>query len=200
MELDDKMIGFRRLELDREHCIYTARLPDKLHFNAQAYERLWRLHPRDFHTITVHGRPVRTPRWQQAYGLDYHYTGRVNSALPIPASLLPLLDWSRETVAPELNGVLMNWYDLKRGHYIGRHRDSTKGMVNGSPIATCSFGEERVFRLRPWRGSGYKDFRAENGKVFVIPYATNLAWTHEIPRTAKLDARRISITLRAFIC
>lgn len=194
------MIGFRQHKLDQDHWIFSALLPDRLQFSAQAYERFWRLHPTEFHTITVHGRPVRTPRWQQAYGMDYHYTGRVNSALPIPESLLPLLDWSRETVAQELNGVLVNWYDLKRRHYIGRHRDSIKSMVNDTPIVTCSFGEERVFRLRPWKGSGYKDFRAENGKVFVIPYATNLAWTHEIPRTAKLGARRISITLRAFVC
>ena len=145
------------------------------------------------------GGPVKTPRWQQAYGADYHYTGRVNKALPVPPLLQPLLDWSRGAVAKELNGILLNWYDGSMGHYIGKHRDSIQNMVAGSPIVTISFGEERTFRLRPWRQSGFQDFPARDGTVFVMPYDTNLAWTHEVPTRAKRQGRRISVTIRAFV-
>lgn len=84
------------------------------------------------------------------------------------------------------------------GHYIGRHRDSTRNMVEGAPIVTVSFGERRNFRLRPCKGKGFKDFPATDGTVFIMPYETNLAWTHEVPKSAKLRGRRISITFRAF--
>ena len=97
--------------------------------------------------------------------------------------------------------MLVNWYDGKLGHYIGPHRDSIVNMVNGAPIATLSFGEERIFRLRRWpagRGKERLDFAARNGTVFVMPFATNRGWTHEVPAARKWTGRRISVTLRAF--
>lgn len=116
------------------------------------------MHPPEYHEILMHGRAVKTPRWQQAFGKDYHYPGRVNRALPVPPLLEPLLSRSRGNVDTRLNRVLVNWYDGMSGHYIGRHRDSTREMVKGVPVVTVSFGEERVFRLRPYRGRGAKTF------------------------------------------
>lgn len=101
-------------------------------------------------------------------------------------------------VDERLNGMLLNWYDGSLGHYIGKHRDSTKKLVHGVPIVTISFGEQRTFRLRPWKKKGTRDFAARCGSVFVMPFETNLAWTHEVPRSAKCQSRRISVTLRAF--
>ena len=147
----------------------------------------------------MHGRAVKTSRWQQAFGKDYHYTGRVNRALPVPPLLEPLLSWSRGNVDTRLNSMLINWYDGMLGHYIGRHRDSTREMVKGVPVVTVSFGEERIFRLRPYRGEGRRDFPARDGSVFVMPYETNLSWTHEVPRARKSSGRRISVTLRGFV-
>jgi alkylated DNA repair dioxygenase AlkB len=43
-----------------------------------------------------------------------------------------------------------------------------------------------------------RDFRASHGTVFVMPFATNQRWTHEVPRTKRHRGRRISVTLRAF--
>ena len=117
----------------------------------------------------------------------------------MPPLLAPLLDWARAAVDGRLNGVLVNWYDGALRHYIGRHRDSTMNLVEGGPIVTISFGEERVFRLRPWRGSGAVDFPARDGTVFVMPYETNRAWTHEVPHSSRRTGRRISVTLRGFV-
>jgi alkylated DNA repair dioxygenase AlkB len=191
--------GFERHQLSDEHCLYSSLLPDELRFSEPAFEELWNLHPDEYHEIEMHGRVVKTPRWQQAYGVDYYYTGRVNKALPVPPLLQPLLDWSRKEVATELNGILLNWYDGSKGHYIGKHRDSIKNMIMGSPIVTISFGEERTFRLRPWRQPSFKDFPARDGTVFVMPYDTNLAWTHEVPTRANQQGSRISVTIRAFV-
>jgi alkylated DNA repair dioxygenase AlkB len=188
-------------DLDDENTIHTGFLPSELLPDALQFETLWQLHPTEYHKIKMHGRLVPTPRWQQAYGRDYHYTGRVNQALPMPKELKPLVAWAKDQIDGRLNGILLNWYDGKLGHYIGRHRDSRVNMVTGAPIVTMSLGEERTFRLRSWpsgRGNQAVDFETRNGAVFVMPFETNLAWTHEVPASKKRIGRRISITLRAF--
>jgi len=160
---------------------------------------MWSTHPKDYHEIRIHGRLVKTPRWQQAYGVDYHYTNRTNQAIPLTPTLNQFLDWAKLTIDQNLNGVLVNWYDGKLSHYIGAHRDSRVNMVVDAPIVTISFGEPRTFRLRPWKGKGFRDFVTENGTVFIMPFETNKAWTHEVPHAAKFRGRRISITIRAFL-
>lgn len=119
--------------------------------------------------------------------------------MPIPDLFAPWLRWARTAIEPRLNGLVVNWYDGQLGHYIGRHRDSTTKMLVGAPIVMLSFGEQRTLRLRPWKGAGnFADFRVADGAVVVLPYETNLAWTHEISKSKKCLGRRISITLRAF--
>jgi len=185
--------------LDDRACVYVGRLPDALVPDPTGFDRMWALHPDTFHVIKMHGKSVRTPRWQQAYGADYRYTGNTNRALAIPAELEPLHAWIRDEIDPRLNGLLLNWYDAEHAHYIGKHRDSTINMVDGAPILTISLGADRVFRIRRWKGeAATHDLPTGNGTVILMPYATNLAWTHEVPHNAKAVGRRISITARAF--
>lgn len=189
---------FSRCALDSAHVLWVGRIPQSLMLNGEQFRSLWELHPAEYNEIKIHGRSVKTPRWQQAYAVDYRYTGQVNKGLPTPSVLEPFLRWGQETIDPRLNGMLVNWYDGRLGHYIGRHRDRREALVPGSPIVTISFGEERTFRLRPYGSPGCRDFAARHGSVFVMPYETNLAWTHEVPRRKQLEGRRISITIRAF--
>jgi alkylated DNA repair dioxygenase AlkB len=193
-----KYPGFACHKLDDAHALYSGRVPSHLGFSESQFEQLWNEHPDEFHEIMMHGRLVKTPRWQQAYGKDYHYTGNVNKALALPQLLEPLLCWCQEAIDARLNGILLNWYDGSLDHYIGAHRDSTVNMYEGAPIVTVSLGEERTFRLRPWKGRAMRDFPAPDGTVFIMPYSTNLAWTHEVPKRKHFQKRRVSITLRAF--
>jgi alkylated DNA repair dioxygenase AlkB len=192
------MVALRTLPLDGGHHLLTGVLPAELWPDAPAFDALWALHPDTFHEIVMHGRKVRTPRWQQAYGADYAYTGNVNRALPLAPAMEPWLAWARAEIDARLNGLLFNWYDGTAGHYIGKHRDSEVNRVEGTPIVTVSLGEERVFRVRPWRGDGFVDVPATHGGVIVMPWATNRAFTHEVPAPRGASGRRISVTLRAF--
>jgi alkylated DNA repair dioxygenase AlkB len=184
--------------LDHRHRFFEGSLPLDLQPNADSFASLWSLHPDEYHKILMHGRLVRTPRWQQAYGANYHYTGNTNTALPVPPILEPFREWSQRTIDDGLNGMLLNWYDGQLGHYIGPHHDSTADMVRGAPIVTISLGEERIFRLSQPQSKETRDFVAHNGTVFIMPYDTNLAWKHAVPRFARYEGRRISITIRAF--
>ncbi len=189
---------FKPHDLDDGHRFYVGRIPEELSPDTEQFDFLWLLHPGDYHVIQMHGRPVKTPRWQQAYGADYHYTGRTNAALAVPPILEPLHVWSCRAIDTRLNGLLLNWYDGELGHYIGPHHDSTRSMVRGAPIVTISLGEERIVRLTHPMRNVTRDFLAEPGSVFIMPYDTNLAWKHAVPRFARYRGRRISITLRAF--
>lgn len=194
-----KEIRFACHDLGNAHTFLTGTLPVNRLLDSATFEDLWRMRPLEYHEIMMHGKAVKTPRWQQAFGMDYHYTGRVNRALTVPPLLAPLLAWAQGHIDERLNSILVNWYDGALGHYIGRHRDNIRRMIKGVPIVTVSFGEERIFRLRPYRAEGRSDFPARDGSVFVIPYETNLAWTHEVLRSRKFTGRRISVTLRGFL-
>jgi alkylated DNA repair dioxygenase AlkB len=180
--------------------VFTARLPDELRRAGQAsFAELWELRPRHFHTITqpFTGRTIPLPRWQQAYGRDYRYSGGVNRALPVPPLLEPYLAWACRHCDARLNGMLLNWYDAALRHYIGPHRDSVVGLIEGTPIVTVSLGATRLFRLRP-KGGEFADFPAADGSVFILPWETNLNVKHAVPHRAGDTGRRISITIRAF--
>lgn len=184
--------------LDNRHRLLSCALPSAHLPDTEGFEALWSMHPSEFRDFVIHGRRVKMPRWQVAYGADYHYTGQVHKALPVPDILRPYLDWCQQCVDPRVNGLVVNWYDAALAHYIGKHRDSVRHMFEGAPIVMVSLGAERLFRLRPWpRGSGI-DFPARHGSVFILPYETNLTWTHEVLHRRRDQGRRISITLRAF--
>lgn len=192
-------VDFKWHDLDGSQGLWVGRLPDAVALSSAEFDECWRMHPPQFVEIMMHGRPVLTPRWQQAYGRDYAYSGQVNTALPVPPLLQRLLHWGQRTVDARLNGILVNWYDGSQGHYIGPHRDSIRNMVPGAPIVTISAGEERVFRVKPWKGKGRHDFQAVDRTVIVMPFETNRTWTHEVPKSAERQGRRLSVTLRAFL-
>lgn len=185
--------------------VWSGSLPNTHLPDAATFDQIWRLHPEEYHQIRIHGRDVATPRWQQAYGRDYHYTGKTNGALPVAPILAPFLAWG-QSLDVRVNGLLLNWYDAEKGHYIGAHRDSTTNMIADCPIITLSLGATRNFRFRPWKGLKnlpdgpvFTDLAVPHGSVVLIPYATNLRYTHEVPHSKGFGGRRISITLRGFL-
>ncbi len=191
--------GFTCVNLNGSNRLWHGTLPKELMPDSDLFSRLWNLHPEIFHTVKILGKIVETPRWQQAYNKSYQYTGSRNNALPVPSELNPYWEWAITSIDPRLNGLLLNWYDGALGHYIGKHRDSIHNMIEGAPIVTISFGEERVFRMRPWKVDGNcKNFVVKNGSVIIMPYQINQCWTHEIVKSKKYIGKRISLTLRAF--
>ncbi len=192
-------IYFTKQNLDGQHAIYISKPIAALGKSGEAFDAIWNCHPTVFHKVKILGKEVPAPRWQQAYGKNYRYTGSENNALPIPDMLAGFLEWSNKNIDPRLNGLLLNWYDGRLEHYIGAHRDDTRDLISGSPIVTISLGEGRVFRMRPHKGKGFQDFPFQNGQVIVVPAETNQAWTHEVPHSKTQYGRRISVTLRAYL-
>ncbi|MBP6236765.1 MAG: alpha-ketoglutarate-dependent dioxygenase AlkB [Saprospiraceae bacterium] len=116
----------------------------------------------------------------------------------MPIALVPFLTWVQDTIDPNINGVLINWYDGNLNHYIGKHRDSVTGLKE-SPIVTMSFGQERIFRLRSYQlaNNFILDIPVKHGSCIILPFMTNRHYTHEITKQ-KVQGNRISLTFRAF--
>lgn len=190
---------FTLIHLDDSHGVYLSHPIEEFLLKEEEFDQLWRLHPEEYHTVSMHGKEVVVPRWQQAYGKNYRYTGSQNNALPIPNELAFFLSWARQQIDPELNGLLLNWYDGQKNHYIGAHRDDRRDLKAGSPIVTISLGQERVFRMRPYRKKGFADVPIKDGEVIVIPWETNLSWTHEVPPFKRFGEKRISVTIRSYL-
>src|SRR5262245_16641753 len=135
--------GFERVDLGGGCEVWRGELPAELMPEQGVFDEFWNLHPGDFPEGKFYGKLVKCPRWQQAFGRDYRFSGNTSIAMPLPELVQPYLKWVRVAIDARLNGVLVNWYDGALGHYIGPHRDSRAGLVKGSPIATLSLGEER---------------------------------------------------------
>lgn len=191
-------------DLGNDCELLVGNLPQELVWTVEEFAAMWLTRPAGKHKIMMHGHLVDLPRGQAAHGKDYHFSGTRKVAGPIPESLMPLTTWVQTNIHAGLNGLLANYYDGPT-EYIGPHHDSVKNMVKDAPIVTVSFGETRVFRMT-LEGNrekktiilDTKDFPAPNGTVFVMPYNTNLAWKHSVPKSTRYTGRRISVTFRAF--
>ena len=99
---------FESITLDSTHNIFITHPIDQFNWNYERFAELWETHPENYHTLKIHGKEVLTPRWQQAYGKNYRYTGSKNNALEMTELLQPFLDWSCEQIDTRLNGMLLN--------------------------------------------------------------------------------------------
>ena len=81
----------------------------KLKIDTKEFNLLWNEHPEEFHEVRILGKLIKTPRWQQAYGKNYEYTGSRNNALPIDRIDNKYLEWSKINIDENLNGILINW-------------------------------------------------------------------------------------------
>ena len=147
--MTDTYPEFEAHVLDDGHRFFVGRLPAELCPNGAGFEVLWNLHPKDFDDFKMMGKLTKLPRWQQAYGKDYHFSGRTSEARPIPPVLDPFLRWSRERIDDRLNGLLLNWYDGELGHYIGPHNDEIIGLVPGAPIVGVPQSSDQERTLSP---------------------------------------------------
>lgn len=199
--MDLSNAGFEQQTLFGRFAFSVGSLPgDLAAYARERFDEIWNLHPSEFKQMPQPrtGKLVPLPRWNQDYEHEYRYPGS-DGALPLPPLLRPFLDWA-QAVDPRLNGLLATWYDATHEHHIGAHRDKVKGLIPNSSIITVSLGEERTWRLRPWKGplSERIDLPVRHSMVLVVPLTTNLGVTHQVLKRASDRGRRISLTIRAF--
>ncbi len=191
------------------------RLDASLRPTRAQFEALWSLHPNALGEIKMLGKTVKTPRWQQSYGLAYKFSGQVHDAQPVPPEVQPYLDWAnslqKEYLAPyggkRFNMALLNWYQDGQ-HYIGFHSDDEAQLLQTpsgeSLVLSISLGQERNFVLKPRDGVTGETVKLQlsNGTVAVMGGRCQKTHKHAVPKVsgakgAKMG-RRINLTFRLF--
>ena len=179
---------------------YYRQIPNDLQVNNKLFKELWQLHPEERDTIVIRGKSVKVPRYQQSYGKDYYYTGRLHKALPIKHEYLQkLLEWVKKKSKCEYNQMIINWYE-NGNNYIGPHSDDTRPLVEDSAIYSFSFGQPRDFVITSIKPGYKKVLHLGNNSLVIMGGEMQKHYKHAIPKRSvkKCPYKRINITFRLF--
>jgi alkylated DNA repair dioxygenase AlkB len=173
---------------ERGRIVYTPRFVDAATAAAWFAELRdavsWRAERR-----MMYEREVDVPRLTGHYRLDP------------PAGSTPraIFDAARRVIdalGVPFNGVGLNLYRDGRDS-VAPHNDHLNEIRKGFPIALVSLGATRRMTIRAKaepRTVMHVDL--EPGSLFVMDYATQLHYTHGVPKTAEAVGARISLAFR----
>jgi alkylated DNA repair dioxygenase AlkB len=137
----------------------------------------------------MYEREVDVPRLVGQYRLDEELAG-------VPESILDAARRVTEQLNVPFNSVGLNLYRDGRDS-VAPHNDHLNELVKGFPIALISLGATRRMTIRakaePKRVI-HVDLEA--GSLFVMDYATQLHYTHAVPKTGEAVGERISLAFR----
>jgi alkylated DNA repair dioxygenase AlkB len=193
---EDKLVW-----LNDEHTSWAVYIREFLQPLDEVFDETWNSHPSEFHTIRMFDKDVKLPRWQQAYGTAYTYSGAEAAAIaptPLVASMMEALN-DLVDHRYKFNMCLCNWYAPE--HYIGPHSDDTRQLVPYSPIAGISWGAARHFVLTSKKDPTKKNtFVLRDGDLLIMGGRCQETHKHEILKYKKSDEKgnRISFTFRCF--
>lgn len=178
-------------------------IPNNIKLNKEQYQELWNSHPLKKHKIFIFNKYHEVPRWQQAYGKNYQFSGNIAKAQPITEELKKIIDWANinelnQGRTCELNGILINWYE-NGDHYIGWHSDDESQLDDKAPIYTISFGAKRTFKIREKKNKkNVINYELENYDFLIMGGNFQKYYQHHLPKRKKCTNSRISITIRQF--
>jgi len=97
----------------------------------------------------------------------------------------------------DFNAVLLNLYRNGKDS-VAWHSDHTDRSGINPIIASVSFGETRMFRLRHKFKKDLKqvEIPLHHGSFLLMAGTTNSFWQHQVPKTAKDILPRINLTFR----
>jgi alkylated DNA repair dioxygenase AlkB len=137
----------------------------------------------------MYDRQVDVPRLTGHYRLDPPPNG-------IPAALVDAAARVTSALDVPFNAVDLNLYRDGRDS-VAPHSDHLYELREGFPVALLSVGATRRMIIRTKatpRRSTHIDL--ESGSLFVMDYATQIHYTHEVPKTGSAVAERISLAFR----
>lgn len=137
----------------------------------------------------MYEREVDVPRLMASFRLDEPHVS-------VPDSIRDAANRVIERLDVPFNSVGLNLYRDGRDS-VAPHNDHLDEIQEGFPIALVSLGATRRMTIRakgtPRRAT---HIDLEPGSLFVMDYATQLHYTHGVPKTAELVGERISLAFR----
>jgi len=168
--------------------VYTARFVDdasaRVWFDELRNGVEWRAQRR-----MMYEREVDVPRLMASFRLDQPETTGLPSIADAAARVI-------ERLKVPFNSVGLNLYRDGRDS-VAPHNDHLNEIEKGCPIALVSLGATRRMTIRakePPKRVLHVDL--EPGSLFVMDYATQLHYTHGVPKTNEPVGERISLAFR----
>ena len=111
--------------------------------------------------------------------------------------LLEIRKKVEQETTTDFNAVLLNLYRSGKDS-VAWHSDKEIKIGKNPIIASVTFGETRVFRLRHKfrKDVPMVEIPLHHGSLLVMSGTTNSFWEHHIPKTAKQILPRINLTFR----
>ena len=180
----------RRLLADDERgrIVYTPRFVDAatadVWFAELRRDVAWRAERR-----MMYDREVDVPRLTGHFRLD-------PPSASTPGAILEATRRICDAVGVPFNSVGLNLYRDGRDS-VAPHNDHLNEIRKGFPIALVSLGASRRMTIRAKeRPRTVIHVDLEPGSLLVMDYATQLHYTHGVPKTAEPVGERISVAFR----
>ncbi|MBD3582259.1 alpha-ketoglutarate-dependent dioxygenase AlkB [Flavobacterium sp. D33] len=146
--------------------------------------------------MEMYDKTVKVPRMIAWYE-DKTNIGAEQQGLDWTPELLEIRKRVEQYTGTRFNSVLINLYRSGKDG-VSWHSDREHTIGKDPTIASVTFGETRMFRLRH---KFIKDVRQaeiplHHGSLLLMAGTTNSFWQHEVPKTARKVLPRINLTFR----
>lgn len=145
--------------------------------------------------MPMYDKIVTAPRMVSWYGDSNRNNLNPNSDWP--KELLTIRKQVEKETKVKFNAVLLNLYrNGKDG--VSWHSDKTSSVNKDMNIASVTFGETRMFRLRHkfMKHLPVVEIPLYHGSFLLMAGPTNSYWEHEVPKTSRDVLPRINLTFR----
>ena len=145
--------------------------------------------------MPMYDKVVTAPRMISWYGDTSRAERKSNPNWPL--ELLQIRERVEQETRIGFNAVLLNLYrDGSDG--VGWHSDKTSSSNKNMNIASVTFGETRLFRLRhkTLKNIPPVEIPLYHGTFLLMSGSTNTYWEHQVPKTAREVLPRINLTFR----
>jgi alkylated DNA repair dioxygenase AlkB len=167
------------------------------YFNHLLNEIKWKQEP-----IKIFGKEVMQPRLTSFYGdveKGYAYSGIIMKPNQWTNELIEIKNKIEDVAEVKFTSALLNLYRDGKDS-MGWHRDNEKELGSNPVIASVSFGESRIFKLRNYKNKkNVKSIELSNGSFLLMKGETQHYWEHALPKTSRRTGKRINITFRVII-
>ncbi|KAK9820152.1 hypothetical protein WJX72_006734 [[Myrmecia] bisecta] len=153
--------------------------------------------------ITVMGRKVMQPRLV-AYMAEHEqlvmtYSRTTLIPTPYTPAVLAIKAKLEELSGESFNSCLLNLYRSGKDH-VSWHSDNEVLYGPNPTVASASFGAERHFLMRQNADHTKKhSFLLGPGDLLVMKGTTQQHWMHSVPKRARVEGERISLTFRKVV-
>ncbi|NUY81924.1 alpha-ketoglutarate-dependent dioxygenase AlkB [Flavobacterium sp. MAH-1] len=146
--------------------------------------------------MEIYDKTVKVPRMVAWYE-DKENSGAAPDALEWTPALLEIRKRVEENTGVKFNSVLLNLYRNGRDG-VSWHSDREYTIGKDPTIASVTFGETRMFRLRHKvrKDIPQVEIPLHHGSFLLMSGTTNTYWQHEVPKTARKVLPRINLTFR----